>query len=266
MRINSLILDRTKLPHQQYSEFDDIPFKTLSESLDLKIFTDPEILKKYKKYGNQKGLKINFVLCEYTSFPIDKDHEKNTKSVINKYSKLNSPESATVIFFGNFGSNYLPFTPWILFHRSWHAIVMSKLRLGLLFTSWDGANDPSGHLKLLMKELYPFYKKELGRSSSEFLNCDYEVGICKECPPFFSWIFKFKSARSGAYLKDIDVMAELFAQYATTGKITLTRNLPDFLSDPEKTEVIKIHKKYESLLTNYFVDIEKKLIGKTFSF
>lgn len=260
MKINNLILDRDLITVHGKKNFGDNEHSFLLEqSQDLKIFTNADILKKYKTYGKNTGSRINFILCNGTMVNLSLNEEKYNH-ICSKYEHLLSNNTFNVIFAGNFsGCNYIPFTPWMLFHRTFHAL--QTMTVGD-FNLEPFSEEVSNLLVGMHKELFDVYKNHIPENfHKSFINCDFGENPEPHIP---SWIYPFKSAKDR--LIDVDLSAELFAQFCTNGKITLTKKLPNFLSESEKSYVMKIHKKYEELLTDLFIIIEQNMNGKTLTY
>lgn len=261
MKINNLILDDTK--YTDILNFFGYRLTSCSKKeyeVNKKIFTDKNILETYKNYGKNVGPKVNFILRSY-HYRGDSS-SKNMNSILESYQR--DKNSITVIFLGNEGFDYMPFTPWILFHRFFHAI-----HIGNTTSDFVGGFFINSYIPEIInfgKELLEIYGKYIDISyHKKFKLFEFEFFEIKNTGlvPAPAWIFKFKSAKNTRLLT-LDVYAELFAQFCTNRKITFTRELPNFLTEHEKSTIIQIHEKYEKEITNFFIKLEQKLIGNAF--
>lgn len=264
MRINNLILDETRYSDKlnEFGKSFDMTDSIADYEKDKKIFTDANILKKYKQYGKGVGAKINFVLVAYA---IGYENRKDLSPIIDKIKNeiANDDNSFTVIFMGNYSANYIPFTPWILFHRAFHAIECYSLTYE--YTEVTEYMEIFSTIKEnLGKDLLHIYKDYVDKrfhydfAQLSFSKYYHVTGHMVE------WFFKFKSVKTKMH--STDIMAELFAQFCTNRRVLFTRNLPNFLSNKEKINAIIVYEKYEKELTDFFLKLEKLLVGKIFIF
>lgn len=208
---------------------------------DKKIFIDPSYIKKYKKYDNY-DIPIKFDFYLINDKIINRNNCKNGNIITDNKTAadLCSDGHYQVLFFGNWASNnYMPFTSWILFHRTFHTISMTRNKkyekeLSYIYTGIAGAVNDMYHFINLSQtyidnphetceyqKMYKFMCKHNVYSLDNWKKIDGLLDINDfvfEFKQFSKYIYGFAAARKELNLIGLDHVCEVFAQFWINGK------------------------------------------------
>jgi hypothetical protein len=160
-------------------------------------------------------------------------------------------ETISIAFVADNGAERYPMTPWILAHRMGHAFMADRRNRGGVGTAWEHA----------MREIYDpmrYIAVNYYRGDEAWKpRMDYRTGVYGRPNPMYvgptikdvdltktnlmialaRGMGTFKSARYGTIRDYYEFIMELFAQYVTTGKITM--NVP-----PQRLVLNRFGRKY----------------------
>jgi hypothetical protein len=133
----------------------------------------------------------------------------------------NSENAITVVFIGNYGSDQVMMTPWIMAHRFGHAIQAGNRYSG----SYNRSNntDPwsmteSYFFRFVNSTLEKYYSKT---STGTSYVSDVKRSLTPEYNALFNAIGTQRSSREKQIKRPYEFLYELFAQYLKDGQITL---------------------------------------------
>lgn len=252
MYIERMVTDLTTTPNGYYGELDGKKFGEFSpleksyRKNDIKIFTDSKIINHYKSKNKPSINKFEIILTEFDdNLRCPPDIEELT---INKFGEKDS-EVTRIIFNKNWARDFYPFTRWILAHRIFHAIQIPIYGLNI-----QKVDDFIKHIELLKfgnnisildngcnLSIQPYYKEE------------DNIKI-----RFIRSLFKFRSARCSNRLINLDLYAELFAQYQITGKVSFNRT--------DNDDINSVLDSFEPTINSIFDDICRRVDKGTFAF
>jgi hypothetical protein len=142
---------------------------------------------------------------------VSPDSLRSMISDVNMESIVNSsnPNNITIVFTNNVGDQKVPLTPWIIAHRTSHALYRGGLQ----------NNEIRREYNLFMREYQNTLKHCYGISINE-----YGSGVDKDnsqrLKRFFSTVGTFKSARDKKVIRPFEFIHECFAQYLMEGGVT----------------------------------------------
>lgn len=129
----------------------------------------------------------------------------NIESIINSAN----PSAVTIVFTNNVGDEKVPLTPWIIAHRTSHALYRGRFQ----------NNEIKREYNLFMRE----YKNTLEHCYDILIN-DYGSPVDKineqKLKRFFNSVGTFKSARDKKVIRPFEFIHECFAQFLIQGEIT----------------------------------------------
>ena len=168
------------------------------------FFANKPGLSRYQEYGPMTPDEIVQVFGEEDAKTILDNHE----------------DAITVVYVSNTGDEKVMMTPWIMAHRFGHAI-----KAGARQAKWSVWQETEtiffSTVNRLLDEYYGKVDKlpvsGYGRPKSERLN----PNLVPEYNALFNAIGTQKSSRTGQIRRPYEFMYELFAQYLSTGTITL---------------------------------------------
>lgn len=182
---------------------------------------------------------FRFIVCDLPAFGVTRTTQSGAayrKRVISdniQRQKDEAPNSIQIIYGNNITSeaNYMPFTAWILAHRIGH--------MNLLY--YEGSNQSSGQVcpndqvfnaaqKTIMSHCPPLYSAAYGNHSHwpAYTNDELNEFVGGNCMTHDIWrllvmpLINTRCARRCELATEVDVFAELVAQYVITGRINLT--------------------------------------------
>lgn len=144
-----------------------------------------------------------------------------------------APNSIQIIYGNNITSptNYMPFTAWILAHRIGHMNLVYRSG-GSLPHAQMCPNDKvfDAIQKTILSHCPPLYSDAYGKHSGypAYTNAELNEFVGDNCMLNDIWRFlampliNTRCARRGELATEVDVFAELVAQYVITGRINLT--------------------------------------------
>ena len=115
--------------YKRWGELSDLNynFELRSRKTDKDIISSKSTM---KKYSSKIKLKTDLIFDFYL-FDIEISTYKSEcileENVLSRF-KPKDDKTVSIIFNGNWGVNYYPFTPWILMHRSFHEISQFNIR------------------------------------------------------------------------------------------------------------------------------------------
>lgn len=244
MFISEMKTNLTNVPNGLYGEFDVShingihPLEQSQRENDIKIFTDPKIIEKYKSKNKPSINKFEFILTEF---------DRNSDSVDLSFEEdfgEKKPDVTRIVFNKNWALDFYPFTRWILAHRTFHAIQLSGVINPFSFPLFDD------FVKKIELEKFDNNISIFDKETDLSIRPDYteEENIKIN---FIRSLFKFRSARQAKRLISIDLYAELFAQYQIMGEITFNRT--------DNNEVNSLLDDYEPVINSEFDDICRKI-------
>ena len=122
-----------------------------------------------------------------------------------------SEDAITVVFLGNFGSQAVMMTPWVMAHRIGHAVTASNRRNNTIIT-WDTVE--KHFFRSINEALTEVYgKPEHARGVAWNRQAEYNA--------LFNAIGTQRSSRENQIKRPYEFMYEMFAQYLKTGTVTL---------------------------------------------
>lgn len=135
-----------------------------------------------------------------------------------------------IIYTNNKGEEGRPMTTWMMFHRMAHSMARPNAGRGKQFPSYQEAMDTViWHLAQILEEYgikdFASSEDKLNSRNAEYSSNGYPLSrfnartrqqIMKK---FFTEVCTFRSARENNLRDWFEVTNELFAQYATTGKV-----------------------------------------------
>lgn len=253
---------------------------------DSSIIGDQEKLNEYcseLKYTD-KNLNFNIMFCPENYYISNNFNIDDIRSYC-KSNNIDYKYKINIIFYGNESGDYMPFTKWIIFHRTYHAFYFSvndyfdnKLIQIFKKLTWDffkhidvekyiydiTDEDPSfNNGKNIELDLFNNFMEgflDLNSDSKKlhkYLNSgfdesfyDYHLDINKNLNKN---LFTFKSARTERLITELDIGPEFFAQKIVQGRCIL-QNV-DFIDEKYITEdnrniLRSIFKKHETSINN----------------
>ena len=169
------------------------------------FFNDTPGLRKYREQGPKSSEEIKEIF--------GKDADRILQ---------NSENAITIVFIGNYGSDQVMMTPWIMAHRFGHAI-QAGVRSNGGYLNRD-RTDPwslaeSYFFKFVNSTLEKYYKKL--KSSGSYSASEIRWNMTPEYNALFNAIGTQRSSRENQIKRPYEFLYELFAQYLKDGKITL---------------------------------------------
>lgn len=120
-------------------------------------------------------------------------------------------DAITIVFLGNFGSQAVMMTPWVMAHRIGHAITASNRRNNSI-RSWEYIERHFfGTINQALTDVYGHNEPSKGVAWNRE----------KEYNALFNAIGTQRSSREGQINRPYEFMYEMFAQYLKTGTVTL---------------------------------------------
>ena len=239
---------------------------------DIRILIDQNLLDRYaSKIRLDTSLNFKFILSGDNTHDLYSHYRKEKKK--GKIEK----NLVVILFSSNEGSNSYPFTPWILFHRSFHAIfrlVFSnkhreiKYQINRIHSNLSYLDKIISEFRIgntnIQNILYDFKEWD-----NEIVYQNLEWGKDFKIPKFNHYVFNFRSARLTSRLINLDIFSELFAQMFVCGKIKLAdvNIIPDELISKENKILLK--EKYlevEEELNKSYTRIIQNLGGNVYAF
>jgi hypothetical protein len=134
----------------------------------------------------------------------------------------NSENAITVVFIGNYGSDQVMMTPWIMAHRFGHAIQAGNRYTGSYNNKvntdpWSMAE--SYFFKYINTALEQYYNK--AATTSGYGSSNVNWSLSPEYNALFNAIGTQRSSREKQIKRPYEFLYELFAQYLKDGTITL---------------------------------------------
>lgn len=246
-----MVTDLTTTPNGCYGELDGkkshqiSPLEESYRKNDIKIFTDTKIIEKYKSKNKPSINKFEFILTEF-----DRNSDSINSKIDGEFGEK-KPDVTRIVFNKNWARDFYPFTRWILAHRAFHAIQLSRAMTTFSFPLFDD------FIKKIELEKFgnniSIFDKETDLSIRSSRTEEEIVKI-----KFIRSLFKFRSARQAKRLINIDLYAELFAQYQIVGEVTFNRT--------DSNEVNLLLEEFEPVINSEFDDICRKINCGTYVF
>jgi hypothetical protein len=219
VRANEFI---TEAPLQDYVPLGDFEKKGQFNPVDRKLITHPVTYNKTVKF--LENTPYNFRLFFNNSPGLKKYREygvMNPGEIRNILSKeqadqiINKHENAiTIVFIGNYGSEAVMMTPWIMAHRFGHAQSASNRMNYNKTDPWIKAQQY--FFSTINELLVNYYAKNVSRYDP-VLN----YSLRAEYNALFNAIGTQRTSRTNQIKRPYEFMYEMFAQYLKDGTITL---------------------------------------------
>lgn len=151
------------------------------------------------------------------------------------YNDFVSDYDISIIFLGNYGSELVKLTPWVLAHRIGHAFRASRDNYGI--------QETFKQMEDMLKDMLNWILEDYGIKLKlrNFPSYGDEV---KYVRPILEALGKFKSAREHKLSRPYEFLYECFAQYLITGEVKFNEDLKDIKIDlgDEYEKDIKVYK------------------------
>lgn len=203
-------------------------------SQDKKLLSNPKAIEKIRKQWSKTEYTFDMYLLNVPQ--LNKSEFRERGEVSDSFRKIfeeitgqpipNDPSAITILFNGNYGSEKVPMTGWVMAHRFGHAIQASSS------ISWQ--EYVNSMLTLARDIVDNVYEQTLKLLSRRFASREVviEKGIDFKQQKMWALIFNqigsFKSARDEKINRYYEFFYELFAQYLITGSVEfrpLTREI-----------------------------------------
>ena len=245
--------------------------KSKSRKTDKDIISSKSTMKKYSSKMNlDSDLIFDFYLFDIeTSYKRECILEEN---VLSRF-KPKDDKSLSIVFNGNWGVNYYPFTPWILMHRSFHAISQ--------FNSIRTKNHVliQNLVKRIVTELVVLEENFLSAKNYVYIKKNYDnihgsADVLNDLKYYgnpdnhSNYLFPFRSARMNMRLMTIDLVCELFAQKFIQGRISFfdVMKIPDLVvPNRNKAELREVYMEQEDKVNKLYDAIIDLLPGNIYT-
>lgn len=193
-----------------------------TKEVDFGILTNNKTMEQYSsKMKFNRDITFNFYL-------LDKSFGDRNIVYIPDFKPENNNE-VSIVFHGNFAyKDFLPFTPWILMHRSFHAISQ--------FSKDNGENNFNKIMSIGDRIIFELAIQELNflaaqkdnyhdwnyldaPACSSSMTDELKYRINGKQEDYIKYMFPFRSARNNLRLISLDLVCEFFAQKCMLGKI-----------------------------------------------
>jgi hypothetical protein len=217
---------------------------------------------RYERAYRRSPLRLSFLITVtgYAGASTEWRGDKKRDEAAEEQRMPTDEDGITCVIRNNAGVNRVPFTPWILLHRMAHAMQMRGADYGQY----------ERRMFTIMAELLDatygdtFGDEFAGKSGLETKSAPHNV---------LQFFMTTRAARRLVLSNELDVFAELFAQYMFSGRVKLRqpRELPQrhalcwgWMADsPAKPVDIQ---PYETRLNDLFGDLLTDLRGKRLAF
>ena len=155
--------------------------------------------------------------------PMDSEQIKEIFGKDAEQILQNSENSITVVFIGNYGSDQVMMTPWIMAHRFGHAIQAGVRSSGGWTMARSENADPwqkaeTYFFGYINKVLTQYYNKSTAGSG---YSSEVKWNMTPEYNALFNAIGTQRSSGQNQIKRPYEFLYELFAQYLKDGQITL---------------------------------------------
>lgn len=234
-----------------------------------KIVGNPKAVAKIRNIWQRVPQTFNFYLInvpgrEFEHEITDVGNFKNKRLAPYMDQMKLSPTAINVIYTTNFTnqSNYMPMTAWIMAHRLWHIFQFEH----------EKAPPVKHNVDILLSDAFVdtfngYTGQEHHKGKNFFMLSSAPWNISECIQQLIPKVFTMRSARMNNLKNELDVPAELIAQYLVTGKVTFAP-LPDQLEIDRKayplpsTQLNGIWSKLAVDLENEFNSLLNTCIGK----
>jgi len=253
------------------------------DAKDRKLLTTPKALEKLKtKFSNTKQ---NFIIYLVNSPEARKVQEIGlvSKEELFKLMPNTAPQielndnAITIIFNGNYGSEKIPMTPWIVAHRIGHAFSRREQGFGWNYQMKSYGNMIGEIETTTYSILHDFYEMPIPMpSSSRGYFVERDSLLRNALKNFYQEIGTFKSARDKNLREYFEFYNELVAQYVMIGEVRFNplprtlkvgnrygrRTYRGYSSD--RTYYDRILETMELSITSTLDDLFNEAVGKIF--
>lgn len=211
------------------------------------LINDPKFNSKLRRAFSKSKIDLNLYFLNKKELTIDdddkgfvdltesgmltKDHDFWKLSGLD-YNDYVKEDEITIIFNGNYGTELVELTPWMIAHRIGHAIQVSSR--GQQFSSMTSAFEQIENvLGVMINDLGEHYGlSSTNNRNSWWRKFENEKKVCG----ILNSVGDFKSARSGKINRPYEFVYELIAQQMLTGDIKLRTDRPPIVIKPDKEE------------------------------
>lgn len=260
--------------YKRWVELSDLNynFELRSRKTDKDIISNKSTMKKYSsKIKLETDLIFDFYLFDIEIKTPKKEHGFGYE-LLSRF-KPKDDKTVSIVFNGNWGANYYPFTPWILMHRSFHTISQFNIR------KTKSYNLIQNLVKRIVAELVVLEENFLSAKNYVYIKKNYDnifgsADIFNDLKYYgnpdnhSNYLFPFRSARMNMRLMTIDLVCELFAQKFLQGEISFfdVMKIPDLVvPNHNKSELREVYMEQEDKVNKLYDDIISLLPGNIFT-
>jgi len=192
---------------------------------DRKLLSNPNAISKIRRQWENTDFVFDIYLLkvpslnkqEYREYGIISPGDSAWKDIEEATGNPvpNSGDAITILFNGNYGSEKVPMTGWVMAHRLGHAV-----RTGRGVQAWaEYIKNVQEIVKMAVEEIYEIQLKFSYKYMGNGEENSFEPDSNEIARQVFQQLGSFKSARDKKITRPYEFYYELFAQYLITGEI-----------------------------------------------
>lgn len=242
MKVNQILQEAPIDSYQTVGNFDKS--SSYRDARDRRLVTDPKLIKRTEKKFLNTDHDLSFIFVNspkanrHTEVgKVDRDWvEKNLGDEVAAAVDKVRDDTITIIFTNNKGAERFVMTPWIMAHRMGHALQRPDF-VGFGSTRYQNQQFRDAHVALidgLDRILDWGYNRNIDGMRGVSKSRSHQLLIKNLAQD----IGTFRSARKRELRDWFEFINELFAQWATTGKLEFN-DLPTYIKSGNKILAVK---------------------------